>query len=350
MKAPKGNESMRSSSHMISHHRINQAQSDIKLGVQEAVGRLDVAAARIVGYHFGWCDENGIRVHAGGGRHRAGLLALLCAAADGADWRPALPAAVACELASNAATMQDDIIDGDTVRRGRRAAWSVFGVDRALLACTAMNSLAMEILTLQRRMDAAVAVRKLSQTLVKLNVAQLQDIDFERRSDVSLAEYLQMVDGKACATFSCPCVLGAMFTGVRGVDGLAAFGSELGLIWQLRNDLLGIWGEPEQTGKPALADLEKRKKTFPVIVALEAAGPDRDELADLLGQGSGLLGAEQTARAAVLIERCGGLARTRREIEVRLEAAIAPLGRFMRDDTARADIISLARFFAESTR
>ncbi|MGA5131106.1 polyprenyl synthetase family protein [Streptomyces olivoreticuli] len=341
---------MRSSSHMITHQRINQAQASIKLALQEAARRLDPAAAGIIAYHFGWCDENGTRTDAGSGRHRAGLLALLCAAADGSDWRPALPAAVACELASNAATMQDDIIDEDTTRRGRRATWSVFGTDRALLVCTAMNSLAIEILTEQPHPDAASAARKLSQTLVKLNVAQLQDIEFERRSNVSLDEYLRMVDGKACATFSCPCALGAMFADVPSVDGLAAFGSQLGLVWQLRNDFLSIWGDPGQTGKPGLADLKKRKKTFPVIVALESTGSDRDELARIFNQDSQPLGADETARAAVLIERCGGLLRTEQEIQSRLETAIEPLERVMRDDTARADIISLARFFAKSTR
>ncbi|WP_372405016.1 polyprenyl synthetase family protein [Streptomyces luteireticuli] len=341
---------MRSSSHMIKHQRINRAQADIELALQEAVGRLDPAAAGIVAYHFGWCDENGTRVTAGSGRHRAGLLALLCAAADGAGWRPALPAAVACELASNAATMQDDIIDEDTTRRGRRAAWSVFGTARALLACTAMNSLAMEILAEQPRPDAALAARKLAQTVVKLNGAQLQDIDFERRDDVSLSEYLHMVEGKACGTFSCPCVLGAMFAGIPDVDGLAAFGSQLGLVWQLRNDLLGIWGDPDQTGKPGLADLKKRKKTFPVIVALESTGSDRNELAQILTPGIQPLDIEEAARAAVLVERCGGLLRTEREIRSRLEVAIRPLNHVMSDDTARADVISLARFFAKSTR
>lgn len=341
---------MRSSSHMIKHQRINQAQADIELALREAVERLDPAAAGIVAYHFGWCDENGTPEAAGSGRHRAGLLALLCASADGADWRPALPAAVACELASNAATMQDDIIDEDTTRRGRRAAWSVFGTDRALLVCAAMNSLAMEILTEQPRPDAALAARKLSQTLVKLSEAQLQDIGFERRIDVSLGEYLHMVEGKACGTFSCPCALGAMFAGIRDADDLATFGSRLGLVWQLRNDLLGIWGDPDRTGKPGLADLKKRKKTFPVIVALESTGNDRDELAHILNQGSRPLRSDETARAAVLIERCGGLSRTGREIRTRLEAAIEPLDRVMSDATARADITSLARFFAHSTR
>ncbi|UQI45810.1 polyprenyl synthetase family protein [Streptomyces sp. HU2014] len=341
---------MRSSGHLIRHPRINQAQADIKFALQEAVNRLDPAAAGIVAYHFGWRDENGRRADAGSGRHRAGLLALLCAAADGADRQPALPAAVACELASNAATMQDDIIDEDTTRRGRRAAWSVFGAGRTLLVCTAMNSLAMEILTEQPHPDAAAAARKLSQTLVNLNVAQLKDIEFESRNDVSLSEYLHMVDGKSCATFSCPCFLGAMFADVPGIDGLAAFGSQLGLIWQLRNDLLGIWGTPDQTGKPELSDLTRRKKTFPVVAALESVGSDRDELAHILSQDGPALGTGETARAAVLIERCGGLSRTEREIQNRLEAAIEPLERVMRDDTARTDIISLARFFATSSR
>ncbi|MER5549942.1 polyprenyl synthetase family protein [Streptomyces sp. NPDC002589] len=341
---------MRLSSPMIKHQRINQAQSDIRIALQEAVGRLDGAAGGIVGYHFGWRDENGVRAEAASGRHRAGLLALLCAAADGADWRPALPAAVACELASNAATMQDDIIDEDTVRRGRRAAWTLFGAHRVLLACTAMNSLAVEILTEQRHPDAASAARTLSQTLVKLSVAQLQDIEFEQRSDVSLDEYLHMVDGKSCATFSCPCALGAMFAGAPGLYGLSAFGSQLGLIWQLRNDLLGIWGDSDQTGKPPLADLKKRKKTFPVIVALESAGRDRDELARILNRDDRLMSAEDSARAAVLVERCGGLHRTEQEIQIRLKAAIEPLSSFMGDDTARGDIMVLAEFFAKSTR
>jgi geranylgeranyl diphosphate synthase type I len=88
---------------------------------------------------------------------------------------------------------------------------------------------------------------------------------------------MRVVDGKAGAFASCGCALGGLVGGLDDTEGLARFGRHLGLVWQLRNDVLGIRGEPD-TGKKALSDVRAGKKT-PVIVALSATGRDRDELA-----------------------------------------------------------------------
>lgn len=339
--------------HVISHPRINQAQADIEAALRNSVARLDPIVANIVAYHFGWADESGTLTEAGNGRRRVGVLTLLCATVGGAKWDRAIPAAVACELASNAATIQDDIIDDDDARRGRKSAWTVFGTSRTLLACMTMTGLATEALTERSDIDperVSAATHRLSRAIIGLNLGQLYDIEFERTQQVSLTDYLQMVEGKAGAFGSCACMLGAMFTGVPDTEGLGTLGSRLGLVWQLRNDLLGIWGDPDQTGKPALSDLRTRKKTFPVIAALESNRSDRDELADLLRYRDGDLSPEDAFRAAKLIERCGGRERTEQELRRRLDIALATLEEVVPDHETRADLRFLAEFFAFSTR
>lgn len=277
---------------------MTESRAALEPALRDAVARLDPSVHEIVAYHFGWSDEHGTDTGRTSGRRRLGVLTLMCGAAGGGDWRPSMPAAVACELAFAAAVIHDDIVDHDPTRRGRPATWSVFGAARALLAGGALTGLAVEILTEQPHPCAAAAGNRLARAVVAVNTGQVLDVAFEDGLEADLGDYLRMVAGKACAFVSCGCALGAMFGGVRDIEGLAAFGEHLGLVWQLRNDLLGIWGEPNTTGKPVLSDLRARKKTYPVLAALSSTGSDRDELARLYEGEGHCLSPVDAARAA----------------------------------------------------
>ena len=98
---------------------------------------------------------------------------------------------------------------------------------------------------------------------------QGSDLTFEKRDDVTLAECLEMAGDKTAALMACACSIGAVRLGARTLAmALAGFGAHVGLAFQLTDDLLGIWGAPEVTGKPVRADLRARKKSLPVVAAL----------------------------------------------------------------------------------
>jgi geranylgeranyl diphosphate synthase type I len=248
--------------------------------LQAMVDRLDAGTRLVVGYHFGWCDEQGIPANAYGGKAIRPALALLGAKACGADPHTAMPAAAAVELVHNFSLVHDDLIDRDHERRHRATVWAVWGDAVAVLAGDAMLSLAHEVL-----LDCESAYGRSAQTTIAvasraLIRGQVADIAFENRDDVTLAESFSMARGKTASLLAASATAGVQMAGgsphLR--DALGAYGSHLGVAFQLIDDLLGIWGDPEVTGKPVYSDLRARKKTLPITWTREHGGRAGREL------------------------------------------------------------------------
>ncbi len=196
-------------------------------------------------------------------------LALLSARSAGASAERAAPAAVAVELVHNFSLLHDDIMDGDIERRHRPTAWTVFGVGPAILAGDALLALAQDIL-LETPPYGVWAARCLSAAVQRLIAGQGSDLAFERRDDVQVEECLEMAGDKTAALMACACSIGVIYLGAPAslAMSLSGFGAHAGLAFQLTDDLLGIWGAPEVTGKPVGSDLRARKKSVPVVAAL----------------------------------------------------------------------------------
>jgi geranylgeranyl diphosphate synthase type I len=191
------------------------------------------------------------------------------------------------ELLHNFSLIHDDIEDGDAERRHRSTVWKVWGAPQAINVGDGMFFLAHQ--SLQRlAADESVGFetfmtvfRRFEAACLALCQGQFLDMSFETRLDVTVAEYLFMVQGKTAHLFAASAEMGALL----GADGPATaahfgeFGIELGLAFQVWDDVLGIWGDPAVTGKPAANDLRQRKKNWPVVYALEhAVGPARATL------------------------------------------------------------------------
>lgn len=279
----------------------------IDVGLRSAVERLPAQAARVAAYHFGWTDAAGLPAAGGSGKAVRPLLTLLAAKAVAGTWRPAVPAAVAVELVHNFSLVHDDIIDRDTMRRHRPAVWKVFGTTDAILIGDAMHALAFEVLAETGHPRAAEAVGHLAATVRSLIEGQLADTVFEDREQVSLAECTAMSEAKTASLMGCATALGALYAGGNStqVAALRDFGLRLGLAFQHVDDLLGIWGDPESTGKSVYSDLRNRKKSLPVAAALASGRPEAVELAGLYGR-TGPLDETELRRAAELVEACGG--------------------------------------------
>ena len=259
-------------------------------------------------YHLGWTDAQFQPLEKPshtGKRIRPTLCLLACQACEG-DWERALPAAAAVELLHNFSLIHDDIEDQDRTRRGRPTVWSIWGVPQAVNAGDALYTLAH--LALLRLADRGVApatvvtaMRLFDRTCLQLTEGQFLDIGFEDRDGVSPAEYLHMVAGKTAALLACSCELGALAAQapVARQERLRDFGRYLGLAFQMQDDVLGIWGDPQVMGKPVGSDLARGKKTLPIVHGLERTA----SLRSLLAQPA--LSADDVARAVDLLEEAG---------------------------------------------
>ncbi|HUZ36160.1 MAG TPA: polyprenyl synthetase family protein [Streptosporangiaceae bacterium] len=281
----------------------------------------------------------------GAGKALRPALTLLSARAASAAPERGVPAAVAVELVHNFSLLHDDIMDGDTERRHRPTAWTVYGTGAAILAGDAMLALAHDILLEDTGPQGVWAARALSAAVQRLIAGQGSDLAFEHRNDVSLPECLAMAGDKTAALMACACSIGAIHVGAPPhlAMGLAAFGAHAGLAFQLTDDLLGIWGAPEVTGKPVRSDLRARKKSLPVVAALTAGTAEASELAVLLAREEAL-SEEDLALAARLVEVAGGKSWTENEAGTQLAAAHRCLADTSMPDDVRAEFAGIAEF------
>jgi geranylgeranyl diphosphate synthase, type I len=236
---------------------------------------------RMARYHLGWEDLEGRPTEYSGGKALRSTFCLLACEAVGGDWRRALPAAAALELVHNFSLVHDDIQDRDRERRHQPTVWAVWGEGQAINAGDALLSLAhIAVLKLaQEGLPAATVVeaaRILDERTVEMVEGQVMDLSFEPLLDVDLAEYLEMIEKKTGALFDCSLRLGALVGGddSEQAETLGRCGRLLGLAFQIRDDMLGIWGVEDQTGKPLAADIRRRKKSLPVVYALSRAEGD----------------------------------------------------------------------------
>jgi geranylgeranyl diphosphate synthase type I len=227
--------------------------------------------AEMIAYHLGWGEPSA----SGSGKRLRPLLCLASCAASGGTWQAALPAASAVELIHNFSLIHDDIEDRSETRRGRPTVWIRWGVAQALNTGDALLVLA-RLASLRLRGRGAAdpvlvwVVDRLDRTCLELTVGQHLDLSFESARSISEEDYLAMIAGKTAALLEAAAEVGGRLAGAEGrrLAALAAFGRHLGLAFQLQDDVLGIWGIPHQTGKPAGQDLVARKKTYPVVYGL----------------------------------------------------------------------------------
>jgi geranylgeranyl diphosphate synthase type I len=317
----------------------------LETGMRDAVERLSPGIRRVVAYHLGWLDLEGDPVESPSGKFVRPALSFVCAEAVGASAEVALPGAVAVELVHDFSLLHDDVMDRDTERRHRPTAWTVFGEGEAILAGDALLALAQERLIDPPTPERLKAAAALSEATAEMITGQSEDLAFERRGDVVLAECVAMLEHKTAGLLACACRLGAILG--RGsdeqVEALGGFGRALGIAFQMVDDVLGTWGRPEVTGKQAWSDLRQRKKTMPVVAAIEADGPSAEQLLSLL-QSDGEMTEEDIARLARLVEDNGGRDRTLEEAERTLARALRFLDQIDTPADARRDLEAIAGF------
>ncbi|WP_405806504.1 polyprenyl synthetase family protein [Streptomyces sp. NBC_01187] len=321
--------------------------------LRAAVDRLAPPMDTVAAYHFGWIDTEGRPSAADGGKAVRPALALLSAEAAGAVPETGIPGAVAVELVHNFSLLHDDLMDGDEQRRHRDTVWKVHGPAQAILVGDALFALAGEILLELGTPEAGRATRRLTRATRSLIDGQAQDISYEHRDQVTVEECLDMEGNKTGALLACAASIGAVLGGAddRTADALESYGYHLGLAFQAVDDLLGIWGDPEATGKQAWSDLRQRKKSLPVAAALGSDGEAAARLAKLMAADSKKSQAEfedfdeaEFAERAALIEQAGGREWTSQEAQRQHTTAIAALDSIDMPGRVREQFAALADF------
>jgi geranylgeranyl diphosphate synthase, type I len=317
----------------------------VEPALQAAVDRLDRESRRLARYHFGWTDAGGRPTSHNSGKAVRPAFALLSAQAAGATWQHGVPGAVAVELVHNFSLLHDDLMDGDVERRHRTTVWALEGAPAAILCGDALLALATQVLLDVGTLDAVEAARLLAAATQELIRGQYDDLAFEQRADVTVDECVTMAAGKTGALLACSAAIGAVLAGAdaRTVAALSTYGAQLGLAFQLVDDLLGIWGDPRTTGKPVGSDLRARKKSLPVTWALTYGGAAGRDLADWLTM-PGPDSDPDIETAAALVEAAGGRAWAAEEARRRLTLGEAALAQVDVDRDASDELVALGRF------
>lgn len=295
-------------------------------------------------YHLGWSEIDGRPCDARRAKGIRPLVCLLSCEATGGSAAQAVDLAAAVELTHEFSLIHDDLEDGDVVRRGRPALWRAVGPAQAINAGDALFCIARATLS-AAPLDLAVAAdvaRRYDAACLALSEGQFLDLSFESAAAVSPAAYVNMVRGKTGALLGLAAAVGARAAGASPAvaDQMHAFGEATGVAFQMQDDILGLWGEPIVTGKPAGADLLRGKKSLPVLSAL--ADP-------LLGRElqAFLAAPERTEeRAALLTERmaaAGHRARSEAEAQTWARRALNALDALDLAPLPKAELAALVR-------
>ncbi len=306
-------------------------------------------------YQLGQVNADGSPATTDRGKAVRPTLCLLMCEALGGDLKAALPAAAGLELLHNFTLVHDDVMDDDETRRHRPTVWVVWGRPQAIDAGDLLHVLAtLSVLRSGGNGAAAPLAKDATEVITQgcrlVTEGQHLDIAFETSASVGVADYLDMIARKSAALLAVAFELGAVFAGNDSTTRAAcrAYGRELGIVFQIRDDVLGIWGDPAVTGKPVGADIQKRKKTLPIIHALETAdGPDRTRLRSMFSEAG--VPPDISATMAIL-ERAGSRSFTEERIRKHRNRASQALARLPVNTWGHRNLEAVATYIATRDR
>jgi len=297
----------------LSQTYIPAIENGLQNAVASAAGEGAHELSSMLAYHMGWEGE-GAGPAARGKRIRP-LLVLLTTAAAGGAWQAAIPAGVAVELVHNFSLIHDDIEDNGPLRRGRLTVWKKWNVAHAINAGDSMFTLAhLEILRTQEMASLDVtlqAAQVLHRACLHLTQGQYLDLSYENRQELGQADYWPMVNGKTASLLAACTELGALIAQADPAtrQSYRQFGQSLGLAFQVQDDLLGIWGQLELTGKSAESDLVAGKKSLPILYGLSQQGKFYQRWTQ------GPIRADEASEIARVLEDEGGRDETQRHAD-----------------------------------
>jgi len=361
---------------LLRHHQV------INIALHNAVYKAEEGQAEInalqayygqMQYHLGWVDTNLTPIQSNPGKLLRPTLLLLAYEAAGA-WglattendaylHRALPAAAAIELTHNFTLIHDDIEDGDVERRHRPTLWKQWGIPQALNTGDGMFALSRLTLwdVLEEGVEGIIAARlgaALDRACLVLAEGQYLDISFEQRLDISVAMYLDMIQRKTGALMACAAEMGGLLgtSDHETIENLGCFGEAMGVAFQVRDDILGVWATAAELGKTSAGDVYRRKKSLPILHALEHASEhDQVFLREVYMQHHKPLTAEQVEHVLAIFVRTHTRTYCRDFLAQQCKMAHEALASVPRynnavSERARDDMETLVHFVEETAR
>jgi geranylgeranyl diphosphate synthase type II len=206
-----------------------------------------------------------------GGKRMRPVLTLMTAEVFNTDYKKALPAAMAVEVFHNFSLVHDDIMDDAPLRRGSPTVHEKWNINTGILSGDAMLILAYQYFEQYEPTVFRDLAKLFSKTALEVCEGQQWDVDFETRKDVTIPEYLKMIEYKTAVLVAAAMKMGAIIakTSEENANLIYDFGLHLGLAFQLQDDYLDAFGDPETFGKQVGGDIIENKKTYLYLKAVE---------------------------------------------------------------------------------
>jgi geranylgeranyl diphosphate synthase type I len=332
---------------------FSRYRDEIEQELRSVLAEQDSPFYRMLRYQLGWVDDKGQPVRDAGGKRLRPVLCLLACEALGGDRRRALPATAALELVHNFSLIHDDIQDGSPERHHRPSVWYVWGPAQAINAGDAAHALGR--LALFRLPDAGAneeqlrrALKLLDDATLRLCEGQYLDMAFQERMDVTVDAYLEMARGKTGALMSCALALGALLAGgdEAQVETAARAGMALGLVYQIHDDVLDLWGS--RPGEATGGDILTKKKSLPIVYALEKGTvKQKRELGTLYLKR--VLEPADVTRVAAILDEVGACADAQKLAERYFNDAMTHLRSLPLSESGRRELEQVGRFMLERT-
>ena len=280
-----------------------------------------------------------------GGKRVRPVLALMACDALGGDMGNAVDAALGIEMFHNFTLLHDDVMDNADVRRGKPTVHRLWNDNTAILSGDTMLTIATQFIAKSGSQEVMDLFNK---TAIEIYEGQQWDMDYETRNDVTVDEYINMIRLKTSVLLGCALKTGALLADASDEDAAAIYeaGVNMGLAFQLRDDMLDVWGDPKTFGKEIGGDIMNNKKTFLLINAmLLAKGDDADELRHWLNDPYASR-EDKVAGVTALYERLGVRELAEEAIAKYNDLAIAAFNKLKISDEDRQAFIALANRLA----
>ena len=336
---------------------ISQYTPSIEQAIRKALDDASPFVAGVIGYHFGWADQEFKPVRLESGKMLRPVLCLLVYQELTGRYKPALPVAAAIEMIHNFSLIHDDIEDNDTERRGRPTAWAVWGKPLAINVGDYLYTLAFQMLS---RLDSAhfpleriVAIQRLvTDSCLMLTAGQDLDLRFEQLPQVTTDMYLDMVYKKTGALLEAAILSGAVLgtSNQEVIEHYRQFAKNIGIAFQIQDDILGIWGNSQQTGKSADNDIRRKKKTLPILHTLSEITGSRGKTLQKLYASNSPLTDDQVEFVRSCLDEAQALPFAQQTANRYIEDAYTALNRINAHNQAQSSLETIARYLINRTR
>ena len=262
-----------------------------------------------------------------GGKRLRPVLTLMAADFFGANFKDALNASLAVEMFHNFSLVHDDIMDNAPLRRGHVTVHEKWDINTGILSGDAMLILAYQLFESYEPLVFRQLAKLFSKTALEVCEGQQYDVDFETRTDVTIPEYIKMIEYKTAVLIGASLQMGAIIAEASDSckEKIYNFGKYLGIAFQLQDDYLDAFGDPETFGKQVGGDIMANKKTFLYLTALQKSTPDQAEMLTALFGTLPEDSSKKVVTAKELFVATGAAKATEDEIETYTHKAVSQL-------------------------